>query len=1818
MPYFTPTYKLRAFLLGEGFSLSGDQERMEIIDNELAFISDILGQGVIDGWHVTDNSVGGQLGVSISPGIGIIGKNAIFTYGSFGISLESGKKYHLYMQKKPGILGGFSPFSSPVNISHVDSYPPLSPQNLSINSVGVNDLTVNWDSNVEPDIGSYKVKRSADNITYSDIAVVEAGSYQEIGLSQDTIYYYKVTAIDKSGNESVESSVVFAKTLKDLSVPANADSIFVLGCDKSIQIVYSPAQYGLIDHYEVDAQPLDNSYTPDGLSFSVSASIDDSGLRIENLENNKLYEITFYSVSVNGVSSNKFVTRVNPLPFYGPDEISNLVVSYIPGYNIDQNVVIDLSWDISLEPYADAIEFFLVTFYTEDGRSSIPIVFPANSDYRISAIQFNTTDGIETVDVPARTRFLMRIQSRSSVTGDSAGIFRMLNTPSFKRPLPVRSISLIENRDLTILASWLNMDSNVKKNIITVTRDNTDSGFVVLFSDKDIGLQNFFIIEKSFWVQDSTYVVSVTSVDDFGNESHASSATAVTESVDFTILPEPPSQQDVVIKNGNLSVVWGDSPSEGVVSTRIWRTVLGGRVDNSSFTMIVELDKNQHEFVDYSAIKGISYGYMLTAIDEYGRETASPLDGITSFGLSSASIPFTDNFARPSGVSANIISSNPVDSDFYNTEIKWMIDGGDFDGYQVYRSDGNQYSYKMIASLAASDNSFVDNNVLLKTRTPYYYIVRKFRNEADPVLLESASIPQGSILIADINTISGSVDINTVNVRNLLNAEDPIREITKTAVDIHKHDISGGADKRISFDENVIINDFVTTDFQNYATEQNISGASEFFVFENGTQTNRLYVIDTDGGKIHFDSALFSQQDSISGLTPPVITLELFGVSEIIGKLQSDKLGDINASQLQFGKIPKEQLPGFSHEGRLKQKLLPIQESTASKDGVLYFTTSNKREVSSLTFYDIIGLKDNTDGLIAASNKGIVVSYDFGATWSVVYLTATPITKLFYSQSSDRYFAISFSHTFTSKNGIDSWSEFGNIRSEKIIRDITEDGSDNVLISTNLGVCSINTADISSVSWSQTSIMNQLSTETFGILYDEYRNRIIVSNESYLYSTNDSGVSWAQTGEVGEFTRIYSFVERNNFIFCFTGKYIMRLGPSDTVFSIISESSFGNGKIVIFKDRIYLSSESGLFVSADGVNIYTDEDVKMVNAIPSGYKGYSGKPITSLNVISDVLFAGTDNSIYTISDGGSVNLPYNNDSVDAPSIYINGVIKNIGVYYSRFNNRDVIAFSEELSNRDIVTVSYQYGVFKIENGGWADVKFDAPVSLLLNGNNLYSNITSSISDVDVKNIQLPSFNDSTSSITNAKKYQDDVLGYISSIYSTSSSSSVSITYIQFRILCEKLNRFLSQIENGIENFVFPTASAVFDGGVLNATEGIVNFTSPFGKYDKITADIFEVMIDNSGDFTHQQIDDNFELYNSGLTGGLANVEQANIIKLGIFSNRKWGSERNLIAKNYQSDIIIPKDKEYYDVLNSTIDFSFYSGKNEVGQSVTYPADAIFLEDVGSIFVGFSNGYADVNTSTLEIAFKLFNTEQKEFLRKFLFTNGVLYALTDINLYSSSDYGSKWIQEDRTGLPDVFYNLSTVANNLVISGKGGLFVRVNNGSFWSNSLKSENEISVMNNNDVLIVIDGDTIFYSGSGIAWNNAGKISKELQINSITKHKSIIFVATNSGLYKDDGSFHSNGDAALSLVDLLNDTQLSQTLSFNDVVSDGTSIYASLDDGTYWKNVGGIWSLEQPNYIDVIHKIILAYGELWLFGLDLLKAPGIETPIKLSTGTPL
>jgi len=97
---------------------------------------------------------------------------------------------------------------------------PSPPKRMKIDAAE-KQMTLSWLPNLEPFVSAYRIYRTKQLGTkFEPVATIDRPLYVDGTLTDETLYYYQVTAVGKEGDESTPSEVIFAATPKaSLSAP---------------------------------------------------------------------------------------------------------------------------------------------------------------------------------------------------------------------------------------------------------------------------------------------------------------------------------------------------------------------------------------------------------------------------------------------------------------------------------------------------------------------------------------------------------------------------------------------------------------------------------------------------------------------------------------------------------------------------------------------------------------------------------------------------------------------------------------------------------------------------------------------------------------------------------------------------------------------------------------------------------------------------------------------------------------------------------------------------------------------------------------------------------------------------------------------------------------------------------------------------------------------------------------------------------------------------------------------------------------------------------------------------------------------------------------------------------------------------------------------------------------------------------------------------------------------------------------------------------------------------------------------------------------
>ena len=479
MPIFTKNYGLTAFTNGDAYSASSDRNRMSIIDNQLAFISDIVGYGVIDGWNVIDESgsISGNILYSNSehiirvlPGSGIINRFYTRTFGELNATIKDGDTAYVYMQKKDNYNASFSCFSDIKSIICSNILPPSIPSGFSCNGSTENSIKLVWNKNSEVDFSYYLLKRSVDNISFVDIASQIDSSYEDIGLSQNTIYYYKLYAVDYSGNISLSTTTLIISTSLDLIKPENPNIISSFAGNNFVQFLWQQPPKGNVDHYQIDVYEMNDQKQPIFLLNTFNTI--DLQFIIKNLINGKLYRFIIYSVSINGILSEGDIINLSPQTILGPAEIENLIVSESLSLTSLNNIDLTIGWDPGIDPYLSLAEKFAITII-ENGNIVSDIIYVYNDFSSIFSKVISTYkyNGLVRAILP-KTYYIIKVQAVDANGNFNKGIVNSITTLNYVSPSAPSNIIATLKENNKLLFTWKNSINLFDHNLLTIKKIN--------------------------------------------------------------------------------------------------------------------------------------------------------------------------------------------------------------------------------------------------------------------------------------------------------------------------------------------------------------------------------------------------------------------------------------------------------------------------------------------------------------------------------------------------------------------------------------------------------------------------------------------------------------------------------------------------------------------------------------------------------------------------------------------------------------------------------------------------------------------------------------------------------------------------------------------------------------------------------------------------------------------------------------------------------------------------------------------------------------------------------------------------------------------------------------------------------------------------------------------------------------------------------------------------------------------------------------------------------------------------------------------------
>lgn len=167
--------------------------------------------------------------------------------------------------------------------------PPTAPTNLAATAVSSTQISLNWGASTTNGVlANYIVQRCQGSgcTNFAQVATPAATSYNDVGLTSNTSYSYRVEAVDTSGNLSGFSNVATATTQipQPPTAPANLAAAASSASKIALSWAASTSNVGLAGYivqrcqgtgcanFSTVATPAGTTYTDSGLTASTSYS----------------------------------------------------------------------------------------------------------------------------------------------------------------------------------------------------------------------------------------------------------------------------------------------------------------------------------------------------------------------------------------------------------------------------------------------------------------------------------------------------------------------------------------------------------------------------------------------------------------------------------------------------------------------------------------------------------------------------------------------------------------------------------------------------------------------------------------------------------------------------------------------------------------------------------------------------------------------------------------------------------------------------------------------------------------------------------------------------------------------------------------------------------------------------------------------------------------------------------------------------------------------------------------------------------------------------------------------------------------------------------------------------------------------------------------------------------------------------------------------------------------------------------------------------------------------------------------------------------
>ena len=542
---------------------------------------------------------------------------------------------------------------------------PATPTGLTATTVSQTEISLAWIDNSSNEDNFVVSRSSTAGGPYTDVVILGVGvtSYNDIGLSPDTAYYYVVRAINLGGSSpySTEAGVM------TLPVAPGAPSDLVATIVSQTQIDLSWTDNATNEDSVIVArsETAGGPYTDLATLAADATSYSDT-----NLTANTTYYYVVRASNIGGDSADSVEVSATTLP-EAPGAPSGLAATTV------SQTQINLSWTDN----SSNEDNFIVGRSTTAGGSYADI-----ATLGAGVTSFNDTG------LTANTTYYYVVRTKNA-GGESANSAEASATTLPVPPAAPTGLTAITVSASQIDLSWTDNASN--ESSFTVARSTTVGG---PYTDIATLPANSMSYSDTGLSANTAYYYVV-------RASNAGGVSANTAEASATTLPLPPTAPSgltaTTVSQTQINLTWSDN-SDNEVNFIVARSTTAG----GPYTDIATLPANTTSYNNTGLTANTTYYYVVRASNTGGASANSNQASATTLPTAPAA---------PSNLSVLAYSSTQIN-------LAWADNASNESSYIVARATTSGGPYTDVATLAANSTSYNDTG--LSANTTYYYVVR--------------------------------------------------------------------------------------------------------------------------------------------------------------------------------------------------------------------------------------------------------------------------------------------------------------------------------------------------------------------------------------------------------------------------------------------------------------------------------------------------------------------------------------------------------------------------------------------------------------------------------------------------------------------------------------------------------------------------------------------------------------------------------------------------------------------------------------------------------------------------------------------------------------------------------------------------------------------------------------------------------------------------------------------------------------------------------------------------------------------------------------